>query len=64
MGAVEMGMEQHQCVEPQSKPSPCASSPYFITEASYIWRFRSLGGTRTLTATTPGLSGPQRASQG
>ena len=59
-----MGMEQHLRMEAQSKPSPCASSPYFITEASYIWHFRSLGGTQTLTATTPGLSWPQRVRQG
>lgn len=52
MEAVERGLEQHLCVELQSKTSPCASSPYFITEASYIWRFRSLGGTETLTAAT------------
>lgn len=32
-------------MEPQL--SPCASSPYLITEASYIWRFRSLGQTQT-----------------
>lgn len=42
-----MGVEQH-CVETQC--SPCASSPYFITEALYIWRFRILGGTETDTA--------------
>lgn len=62
-GESPTGMEQHQRVLLQSKPSPCASSPYFITEASYIWRFRSLGGTQTLTATTPGLREHLRAPQ-
>lgn len=46
-GSNEDGMKQHPCMEPQSKLSPCASSPYFITEASYIWRFRSLGKTQS-----------------
>lgn len=46
-GSNEDGMEQYPFMEPQSKLSPCASSPYFITEASYIWCFRSLGETHT-----------------
>lgn len=57
-GSNDGGMEQHPCMEPQSKLSPCASSPYFITEASYIWRFRRLGETQTLRATDCGLSWP------
>lgn len=55
-------MEQDPCTEPQSKLSPCASSPYFITEASYIWRFLSLGETDR--ATHCGLSWPTGSLRG
>lgn len=46
-----MGMEQHPCMELQSKPPPCASFLYFITEALCTWRFWSLGGAQALTDT-------------
>lgn len=60
-GSARLGRGLGTTALPQPRPlrlSPCASSPYFITEASYIWRFRSLGGTQTLRVTASAQHAP------